>query len=623
MANTRTTLFMTAGATGLLLTACQSQDLSDHDVRAMELASLSAGTDSKAGDRSYAVGWGGDGQWMADVNGDGRADYVYNRDGTREYRVMLANDNMPYGNGEFSSDTSAGSRNSNNNVGYGGRSQWMADVNGDGRADYVYNRDNTHEYWVMLANDDGTFETDKLAGSRNSNNNVGWGGKGAWMADVNGDGRADHVYNRDKRHEYWVMLAKDDGTFETDRLAGSRNDNNNVGYSGDAQWMADVNGDGCADYVYNRDKRHEYWVMLSRGDGTFHSDKNAGSRDSNNNVGYSGDAQWMVDVSGDGRADYVYNRDKTHEYWVMTAKPDGSFSTDTNWGTRNERNNVGYGVKGQGFADLNADGCADFIYNRDNTHEYWVMLSTGDLFATDTLWGTRNSNNNVGWSGRGAWMADVTGDGLDDFVYNRDNTRENWVMPSKLPSTGSGQWAHVFHLDVWGEGYIHESGITTGFQDAYNLQYYEKTVSNGPNKDKSVPKLIAVDTYNNPAFPIATGAVEVMTSMGSPLDNVANEMYRTINANSGAVILYAPTIKEKDAFDAVFITKHGWYDVTATTTLLYPYLVPTERPYFVYYPYNKTDLVLGYGIGGRVGGAGRSRSTSNAASGGAKDKDEL
>lgn len=455
MANTRTTLFMTAGATGLLLTACQSQDLSDHDVRAMELASLSAGTDSKAGDRSYAVGWGGDGQWMADVNGDGRADYVYNRDGTREYRVMLANDNMPYGNGEFSSDTSAG------------------------------------------------------------------------------------------------------------------------------------------------------------------------SRDSNNNVGYSGDAQWMVDVSGDGRADYVYNRDKTHEYWVMTAKPDGSFSTDTNWGTRNERNNVGYGVKGQGFADLNADGCADFIYNRDNTHEYWVMLSTGDLFATDTLWGTRNSNNNVGWSGRGAWMADVTGDGLDDFVYNRDNTRENWVMPSKLPSTGSGQWAHVFHLDVWGEGYIHESGITTGFQDAYNLQYYEKTVSNGPNKDKSVPKLIAVDTYNNPTFPIATGAVEVMTSMGSPLDNVANEMYRTINANSGAVILYAPTIKEKDAFDAVFITKHGWYDVTATTTLLYPYLVPTERPYFVYYPYNKTDLVLGYGIGGRVGGAGRSRSTSNAASGGAKDKDEL
>ena len=61
------------------------------------------------------------------------------------------------------------------------------------------------------------------------------------------------------------MLAKTSGDgFEKDTKWGSRNSNNNVGFGGDGQWMADVNGDGKADYVYNRDKRHEYWVMLTK-----------------------------------------------------------------------------------------------------------------------------------------------------------------------------------------------------------------------------------------------------------------------------------------------------------------------------------------------------------------------
>jgi hypothetical protein len=262
--------------------------------------------DKLAGSRNNGVGFDGDAQWLADVNGDGRDDYVYNRDNTSQYWVMLANSN-----GTFQADKLAGSR--NNGAGFGGDAQWLADVNGDGRDDYVYNRDDTPEYWVMLANSNGTVQADKLAGSRN--NGVGFDGDAQWLADVNGDGRADYVYNRDNTQEYWVMLANTDGTFQADKLAGSRN--NGVGFDGDAQWLADVNGDGHADYIYNRDDTQEYWVMLGNGAGRFEADKKGGSR--NNGAGFDGDAQWLADVNGDGRADYVYNRDNTQEYWVMLA----------------------------------------------------------------------------------------------------------------------------------------------------------------------------------------------------------------------------------------------------------------------------------------------------------------
>jgi predicted secreted protein len=577
--------------------------------------------DMKAGTRSYGVGYSGAGQWLADINGDGRADLVYNRDNSKEYRALLADQTFPYGTGRFQTDKSAGSRNSNNNVGYSGKAQWMADLNGDGRADYAYNRENTKEYWVMLGSSNGTFATDKKAGSRNSNNNVGYSGKAQWMADVNGDGRADYVYNRENTKEYWVLLANADGTFATDKKAGSRNSDNNVGYSGKAQWMADVNGDGRADYVYNRETTKEYWVMLANADGTFATDKKAGSRNSDNNVGYDGEAQWLIDVTSDGQADYVYNRASTKEYWVMVANPDGTFQVDANWGSRNDNNNVGYGINGQGFAHLNADGREDFLYNRENTKEYWAMLSLGGSFKTDQSWGERNKNNNVGYDGKAAFLGDVNGDGLDDLVYNRDSTKEEWVMLSSRPATI--QSIHL--LDVWGEGYIKDGSLITGFQDSYNLNQEKQPVSNGPNAGKNIPKLVAVDNYDRPVFPIEDGGVEIMTLMGAPIvEAVANEMYRTLDKNKGVVLLYGfengdPSLL---TFERVFVTQHGFYNVTSRTTLGYPFNQVGLSPVRVYSSRN-VDNTLSLGKGGRVGGAAMADSQQNEFSGGGIVHDEL
>jgi hypothetical protein len=37
---------------------------------------------------------------------------------------------------------------------------------------------------------------------------VGWDGRGEWFADVNGDGRADQANNRDDTQENWVMTSQ-------------------------------------------------------------------------------------------------------------------------------------------------------------------------------------------------------------------------------------------------------------------------------------------------------------------------------------------------------------------------------------------------------------------------------
>jgi hypothetical protein len=282
---------------------------------------------------------------------------------------------------------------------------------------------------------------------------------------------------------------------------------------------------------------------------------------------------------------------------------------------------VGYGINGQGFAHLNADGREDFLYNRENTKEYWAMLSLGGSFKTDQSWGERNKNNNVGYDGKAAFLGDVNGDGLDDLVYNRDSTKEEWVMLSSRPATI--QSIHL--LDVWGEGYIKDGSLITGFQDSYNLNQEKQPVSNGPNAGKNIPKLVAVDNYDRPVFPIEDGGVEIMTLMGAPIvEAVANEMYRTLDKNKGVVLLYGfengdPSLL---TFERVFVTQHGFYNVTSRTTLGYPFNQVGLSPVRVYSSRN-VDNTLSLGKGGRVGGAAMADSQQNEFSGGGIVHDEL
>ncbi|CDH35221.1 hypothetical protein KKI93_21255 [Xenorhabdus bovienii] len=100
-------------------------------------------------------------------------------------------------------------------------------------------------------------------------------------------------------------------------------------------------------------------------------------------------------------------------------------------------------------------------------------------------------------------------------------------------------------LDVWGEGRIDypigEGRHITGFHTAYNLNHVDKKIGAGPNTDKNIPKLIPIDDYDNPKFPIADGKCQYITSMSSPFYiPTAIESLRVFNKTPGygAIYLY-------------------------------------------------------------------------------------
>ena len=86
------------------------------------------------------------------------------------------------------------------------------------------------------------------------------------------------------------------------------------------------------------------------------------------------------------------------------------------WGVR--KHSVDHDDTAQWFADVNGDGMADYVYERDDNDsdndEYRVMLSKGDQFDEDTSWGTKD--HSVENSGQSQWVLDINGDGLPDSV---------------------------------------------------------------------------------------------------------------------------------------------------------------------------------------------------------------
>ena len=253
----------------------------------------SFGADTFWWSRAYARGDVSE-QWFEDINGDGLTDYIYKRDGTTQNRALLNNGSSLQG--EFLWGTRLYGRAT-------AGTQWFADLNGDGLPDYIYQRDGSREYRALINN------------GVNANSEVVWGTRvyaadGAsnqWLVDINADGITDYLYKRDGVRDYRVMIG--DGTkFLADTLWGTRI----YGTSGTTQWPVDVNGDGLTDIVYQRDGYKQYWAKLNDG-GSFGSDYLLASR----TYAASGDLQWPIDMTGDGQLDFVYKRDGVREYRIL------------------------------------------------------------------------------------------------------------------------------------------------------------------------------------------------------------------------------------------------------------------------------------------------------------------
>ena len=235
-----------------------------------------------------------------------------------------------------------------------------------------------------------------------------------FLADVNGDGRADLIQVFKAGGELWVALAAS-GSFGP--LVPWRR---GVAVGATRYLVADVTGDGRADAVAFFSGSGSWWVARSTGSAfsapvLWKSGHGAGSQ-----------AQLVADVTGDHRADAVVFFAADGSWW--TAPSTGAaFAAYSLW-----KSDHGIGSSSQLLADVTGDGRADAVVFFGATGSWWVAPSTGLEFSAYSLW---KSGHGIGASS--LLLTDLTGDGRADAVAVFRLDGSFWVAPAVGGGFGS------------------------------------------------------------------------------------------------------------------------------------------------------------------------------------------
>lgn len=214
-------------------------------------------------------GYGSVGQFLEDVNGDGKDDAV-----------------ICFENGDWYVALSTG-------AGFGGYSRWgaghgsgaakrlMGDVNGDGKADAIaYFGDG--DWYVALSTGSG------FGGASRWFSGLGVGSANQFIADVNGDGKEDAViFNASG--SWYASLSNGSGFNNYSQWTDGH------GYGSNSQFLEDVDGDGRADAIVFFSGDGSWYVSTSRG-GDF-----SGYSRWLLGFGAGSQKQLFADVNGDGK----------------------------------------------------------------------------------------------------------------------------------------------------------------------------------------------------------------------------------------------------------------------------------------------------------------------------------
>jgi hypothetical protein len=262
---------------------------------------------------------------VGDMNGDGRDDIIQWNNTGSTIPVCLSvahgwaceNLNATYVGG-------LGGGNSGSGV-YPGATPFIADVNGDGKADLVQFVPGAESIPVCFGTADG-WSCENLAATYLGGNAAGNGGSGVYgsafgkgttalVADVNGDGKADLVQYNPAWATVPVCFSTGHGwsceNLSTEYVGGAGAGNAGSGvFAGSTPRLADVNGDGKADLIQYNGSSATLPVCILTGHGwtcealaaTYVGGIGAG----NSGSGIYGATTLIVaDVNGDGNADLV------------------------------------------------------------------------------------------------------------------------------------------------------------------------------------------------------------------------------------------------------------------------------------------------------------------------------
>jgi hypothetical protein len=195
---------------------------------------------------------------------------------------------------------------------------FTGDVNGDGRADLIWNSlTDINRTYIALGNANGTF-TPLPPQDRDERY---WEGFRMLTADVNGDGRADLIWNGlGDTNVIYVSLGQRNGLL-SHRLYQARKE---LYWQGFRALTGDVNGDKRTDLIWNGlGEMNIIYVSLGQRNGTFSHRPYQARKEL-----YWGDfTTFTGDVNGDGRTDLIWNGlGDTNAIYVSLGQRNGSFA---------------------------------------------------------------------------------------------------------------------------------------------------------------------------------------------------------------------------------------------------------------------------------------------------------
>ena len=248
--------------------------------------------------------------------------------------------------------------------------------------------------------------------------------------------------------------------------------------------VMDLDGDGLVDLVVNRDvERSEqdplvgkaHWLVFPNDGAGFGKEPREWAlpfplmrRDGPDNGSIATRAHALMDMDGDGLLDFVVNRDHERDrpdplvgraHWLVFRNHGDGFQREpVAWPLpftlvpRQGPDRSDLSNQDHTLVDLDGDGLLDFVVTRDRERpspdplvgrNHWLVFSnTGAGFAKEPVpWRLpfplirRNGPDGSELANRNHALLDLDGDGLLDFVVNRDEERE-----TEDPLVGRRHW---------------------------------------------------------------------------------------------------------------------------------------------------------------------------------------
>ncbi|KAL4797008.1 hypothetical protein BDV19DRAFT_387548 [Aspergillus venezuelensis] len=431
------------------------------------------------GDIASGIGKDGAGVQFADMNGDGRDDYLW----VSEEGQVICYLNQPGSNrGQPSwmpvGEIAAGVGASRGQILFG-------DVDGDGRDDYLVVSDNgAINAWLNTGSGDKPIwiPVGQIASG------VG-AAAGVRIADVNKDGRDDYLWISDtgavtlytntrgasgELPVWWpqgeiatgvgvgrenITFADLNGDGQSDYLVigpnGEVSEWQNNGAGGVSQigpgvQFHDLDGDGKDDYLSVDDQGR----VIAYVNGGYSNNKQIWYPQGEiaSGVGATRGQVRFADLDGDGRVEYLHVHDNgAVDSWRNVGAADPAFPGVVTWVPQGQiASGIGKDGEGVRFADLNGDGQAEYLHVAANGAVIAYLNGGGD--PGHPTWIPQGTiATGVGGAGKDVRFADINGDGRADYLWLKpdDGSVECWINAGS-PDGNSGPNAAKVVWIPWG-----------------------------------------------------------------------------------------------------------------------------------------------------------------------------